>query len=176
MERQPGITWPMRTTLVDWLIQVHHHLRLLPETLYLAINLADRFLSCKTVSIPKFQLVGVASLLIACKYEEVTVPCISDFIYMVEGGYTREEIVQAERYVLSILKYDISNPGPMVFLRRISKADSYDIHTRTLSKYLIESTLTDERFIGLPYSLITAGAMYLSRKVLTNDDWVSCLV
>ncbi|TPX51032.1 hypothetical protein SeMB42_g02031 [Synchytrium endobioticum] len=171
MERQPGITWAMRSTLVDWLIQVHHHLRLLPETLYLAINLTDRFLSYRCVTLCKFQLVGVAALLIACKYEEIVVPCISDFIYMVEGGYTREEIIQAERYILAVLKYDLSNPGPMTFLRRISKADSYDVHTRTLSKYLIESTLTDERFVGIPYSLITAGAMYLSRKVLSNDDW-----
>ncbi|TPX36630.1 hypothetical protein SmJEL517_g01137 [Synchytrium microbalum] len=168
---QPYLTWAMRTTLVEWLIQVHDTLRLLPETLYLTINLMDRFLSLKTVSAEKVQLVGVAAMLIACKYEEISVPCIDDFIHFVEGGYTREEIIQAERYLLGVLKYDISSPGPMTFLRRISKADNYDVHTRTLSKYLIEAAATDARFVGVATSLVTAGAMYLSRRVLTNENW-----
>lgn len=34
----------MRTILVDWLIQVHLRFHLLQETLYLTVNIIDRFL------------------------------------------------------------------------------------------------------------------------------------
>lgn len=40
----------MRTTLVDWLMQVHMRYHMLPETLWIAINVVDRFLS-KRVSV-----------------------------------------------------------------------------------------------------------------------------
>lgn len=64
----------MRTILVDWLIEVHHRFELMPETLYLAINLIDRFLSVKTVPRRELQLLGISAMLIAAKYEEIWAP------------------------------------------------------------------------------------------------------
>ncbi len=46
------------------------------------------------------------------------------------GGYTDVEILRAERYVLKVLDFSMSYANPMNFLRRISKADNYDIQTR----------------------------------------------
>jgi hypothetical protein len=34
----------MRAILIDWLVEVHLKFKLLPETLYLTVNLIDRFL------------------------------------------------------------------------------------------------------------------------------------
>ena len=45
------------------------------ETLFLTVNLIDRFLSKQSVVRKKLQLVGLVSMLLACKYEEVSVPC-----------------------------------------------------------------------------------------------------
>lgn len=39
----------MRSILLDWLIDVHVKFDLSPETLYLTINIIDRFLSLKTI-------------------------------------------------------------------------------------------------------------------------------
>lgn len=64
----------MRTTLIDWLLQVHARYHMLPETLWIAINLIDRFLSNRVVSLVKFQLVGVTAMFIAAKYEEIMAP------------------------------------------------------------------------------------------------------
>jgi len=35
----------MRAVLIDWLINIHMKFKLLPETLYITVNLIDRFLS-----------------------------------------------------------------------------------------------------------------------------------
>lgn len=71
MESQPHINERMRSILVDWLVEVHLKFKLVPETLYLTINLIDRYLERKEVSRPKLQLIGVSCLLIASKYEEM---------------------------------------------------------------------------------------------------------
>jgi len=34
----------MRAILIDWLVEVHLKFKLVPETLYLTVNLIDRYL------------------------------------------------------------------------------------------------------------------------------------
>ncbi len=70
MKSQPDINVRMRSILVDWLIEVHRRFELMPETLYLTINILDRYLSMENVLRRELQLVGIGSLLLACKYEE----------------------------------------------------------------------------------------------------------
>ncbi|KAJ1946059.1 B-type cyclin, partial [Linderina macrospora] len=171
MDRQHALSWSMRSILIEWLVQVHERFKLLPETLCLCVNFVDRFLSTKEVMVNRLQLVGAVSLLLAAKYEELRVPSIADMEFMVEKTYSGDEIRRAERYLLRTLNFDLGWPGPISFLRRISKADNYDVATRTLAKYLIEVTLVDERFIGVPCSKVAATAHYLAMRFLGHDDW-----
>ncbi|KAL9042224.1 MAG: hypothetical protein Q9214_003846, partial [Letrouitia sp. 1 TL-2023] len=173
MDNQAEIQWSMRSVLMDWLVQVHHRFGLLPETLFLCINYIDRFLSCKIVSLGKLQLVGATAIFVAAKYEEINCPSVQEIVYMVDGGYTVDEILKAERFMLSMLQFELGWPGPMSFLRRISKADDYDLETRTLAKYFLELTIMDERFVGSPPSFTAAGAHCLARMMLRKGIWVS---
>lgn len=172
MKTQVHLEWRMRGILVDWLIEVHAKFRLLPETLFLCVNLVDRFLSSRTIGMETLQLVGVTALLVASKYEEVMAPSLENFIYVADGGYTEQEILRAERYLLRIVNFDLSYPNPMNFLRRISKADDYDIHSRTIAKYFIEISLVDDRFLKYAPSIVAAAAMYLSRRMMDRGPWV----
>jgi G2/mitotic-specific cyclin 1/2 len=173
MDHQDDLEWKMRGILIDWLIEVHTRFRLLPETLFLAVNIIDRFLSQKVVPLDKLQLVGVTAMFIASKYEEVLSPHIGNFVHVADDGFTVEEVLSAERYTLQTLKYDLSYPNPMNFLRRISKADNYDIQTRTIGKYLLEISLVDHRFMRYPQSHVAATAMYVARLILESGPWVS---
>lgn len=173
MDIQTEIQWSMRSVLMDWVIQVHCRFGLLPETLFLTVNYIDRFLSYKIVSLGKLQLVGATAIFVAAKYEEINCPSVQEIVYMVDGGYSIDEILKAERFMLSMLNFELGWPGPMSFLRRISKADDYDLESRTLSKYFLEVTLMDERFVASPPSYIAAGAHCLSRLILEKGDWVS---
>lgn len=175
MNNQGELEWKMRGILVDWLLEVHTRFRLLPETLFLAVNIIDRFLSNKIVQLDRLQLVGVTAMFIASKYEEVLSPHVQNFRHVADDGFTEEEILSAERFVLAALDYDLSYPNPMNFLRRISKADNYDIQTRTLGKYLLEIGCLDHRFIAHPPSQVAAAAMYLARMVLDRGPWDATL-
>ena len=175
MDNQNELEWKMRGILVDWLLEVHTRFRLLPETLFLAVNIIDRFLSSKIVQLDRLQLVGVTAMFIASKYEEVLSPHVQNFRHVADDGFTEEEILSAERFVLAALNYDLSYPNPMNFLRRISKADNYDIQTRTLGKYLLEIGCLDHRFLAHPPSQVAAAAMYLARLVLERGPWDATL-
>ena len=173
MDIQHEISWSMRQTLVDWLLQVHLRYHMLPETLWIAVNIVDRFLTKRTVSLLKLQLVGVTAMFIAAKYEEILAPSVEEFVTMTEKGYSKEEILKGERIMLQTLEFRISHYcSPYSWVRKISKADNYDIQTRTLSKFLTEVTLLDYRFLGAKPSLIAAVGMYCSRQML-GGDWVS---
>ena len=173
MDGQNEITWSMRQTLVDWLLQVHLRWHMLPETLWIAINIVDRFLTRRVVSLVKLQLVGVTAMFIAAKYEEILAPSVDEFVFMTENGYSKEEILKGERIVLQTLDFKVSQYcSPYSWMRKISKADDYDIQTRTLGKFLAEITLLDYRFLRCKPSLVAAVAMYSARKML-GGDWVS---
>jgi Cyclin, N-terminal domain len=92
MQRQSHINERMRAILVDWLVEVHLKFKLVPETLYLTINLIDRYLDYTEVSRPKLQLVGVTCLLIASKYEEIYPPELRDLVYICDRAYTRNDV------------------------------------------------------------------------------------
>ncbi|KAF9692739.1 hypothetical protein EKO04_009270 [Ascochyta lentis] len=171
MDHQAEIQWSMRSVLMDWLVQVHNRFTLLPETLFLAVNYVDRFLSAKVVSLGKLQLVGATALFVAAKYEEINCPSVQEIVYMVDGAYTGDEVLKAERFMLSMLQFELGWPGPMSFLRRISKADDYDLETRTLAKYFLEITVMDERFVSCAPSFLAAGAHCLARLMLKKGDW-----
>lgn len=176
MEKQDELQWKMRGILNDWIIEVHSKFRLLPETLLIAINLIDRFLSLRMVSLVKFQLVGLTALFVAAKYEEVICPSITHFLHMTDGGYEVGEILRAERYLLSTLQFDLSYPNPLHFLRRVSKADAYDVHVRTIAKFFIEISCLEHKLIAFPPSMLAAAAMWLGRLCLDRGDWHANMV
>lgn len=172
MDHQDELEWKTRSILVDWLIEVHTRFHLLPETLFLAISIIDRFLSEKVVQLDRVQLVGITAMFIASKYEEVLSPHVGNFKHVADNGFSEAEILAAERFILQTLEYDLSYPNPMNFLRRISKADNYDIQTRTVAKYLLEISVVDRRFMLYRPSHVAAAAMYLARLILDRGDWV----
>jgi hypothetical protein len=92
---------------------------------------------------------------------------------MTDNGCTKDEILKGERIILQTLDFTISAYcSPYSWVRRISKADHYDGHTRMLAKFLLEVTLHDHRFLGCKPSMIAAITMYLARRML-NGAWVS---
>lgn len=94
MQLQTNITERMRGILLNWMEDVHIRFSLLSETFMVSCNIVDRYLSQRQVMKEKLQLVGVAAILIASKYEEIYAVEVSDLIYISDNAYTREEILK----------------------------------------------------------------------------------
>uniref|UniRef100_A0A7N0UMG3 Cyclin-like domain-containing protein n=1 Tax=Kalanchoe fedtschenkoi TaxID=63787 RepID=A0A7N0UMG3_KALFE len=100
MAGQSDINERMRAILIDWLIEVHYKFELMEETLFLTVSLIDRFLERQPVVRKELQLVGITAMLMACKYEEVSVPVVTDFIYISDKAYTRKDILNMVLWLL----------------------------------------------------------------------------
>lgn len=178
---QTVITGKIREVLIDWLVQVHLRFRLLPETLYLTVDIIDRFLQDDiAVDRSHLQLVGVAAMFIASKYEEIYAPEIEDFVFITDKTYDSSKIRQMERRILRAIEFNLGRPLPLHFLRRNSKAGHVDTQEHTLAKYMLELTLPEYNMRHHNPSQVAAAALYLSLRVLTpgwnSEVWDASLV
>jgi G2/mitotic-specific cyclin-B, other len=163
---QTDINEKMRAILVDWLIEVHYKFKLLPETLFLTINLIDRYLERADVQRTRLQLVGVTAMLIACKFEEIYAPEVRDFVYITDKAYTREEILQMEYSMLSTLDFNITSASSLRFLERFAKISNASTQQFFMARYLIELPLIEYRMLKHNPSIQAASALYLAKKIL----------
>lgn len=166
---QREMTPKMRSVLVDWLVNVHTQFRLLPETLYLAISVMDRFFSLEVVGKDKIQLVGVTAFFVAAKFEEIYPPTIDDLVAICDNLYGRRDIIKMEMAIVKRLRFDMGHPLPLHFLRRNSKAAHASPKIHTLAKYLMELTLLDHECSSWPSSLQAATALFVTLKVMSTD-------
>ncbi|KNE58171.1 hypothetical protein AMAG_04984 [Allomyces macrogynus ATCC 38327] len=170
--KQPDFeSWDVRAIAVDWMMQVHTQMHMLPETLHLAVNLFDRFLSKRQVYKPKVQLAGLTVLFMAAKIEEVESP---DVMAMLDHcpTVTAHDVVRAEQHILRALNFDVWAPGPLQFLRRVSVADGFDVEHRSAAKILVDVALLDHRLLAYPPSQVAAACLWLARTIVSGvDDW-----
>jgi hypothetical protein len=167
---QSEITPKMRAVLIDWLIGVHLQFHLLQETLYTTVAIIDRYLQVEvnhgTVTKAKLQLVGVAAMLVAAKYEEIYAPEVMDFVYITDRAFTEKEILRMEVKILCSLQFDLGRPLPLHFLRRASKAGCVEAITHTLAKYIMELSLGSYTMASVPPSQLAAASLALAMRLL----------
>ncbi|KAL0366481.1 UNVERIFIED_CONTAM: Cyclin-B2-3 [Sesamum radiatum] len=169
MSQQFDINERMRGILIDWLIEVHYKFELMDETLYLTINLIDRFLAVQSVIRKKLQLVGVTAMLLACKYEEVSVPVVDDLILISDKAYCRKEVLDMEKLMINTLQFNLSLPTPYVFMRRFLKAAQSDKRLELLSFFIIELCLVEYEMLRFPPSLLAAAAIFTAHCTLSGS-------
>ncbi|ERL83299.1 hypothetical protein D910_00807, partial [Dendroctonus ponderosae] len=93
MSKQPQLSWHIRSILVDWLASVMSAYTFRNETFHLSINYIDRFLSGASVIKSKFQLLGVAALLLATKIEEIHPIKLEDCVYLTDETFTTRQYI-----------------------------------------------------------------------------------
>jgi hypothetical protein len=166
-EKQPSINPMMREILVDWLVEVHRKFRLVPDSLYLAVNIVDRYLSQVTVTRDRLQLVGVASMLIAAKYEEIYPPEVKDCVYICDRAFTRQHVLEMELDILRKLNFMITVPTGQPFLCRFLFVTNASPTMKCAANYYLESMLQEYDVIGHRPSLVAAAAVCLA---LNHND------
>ncbi|KAF2600112.1 hypothetical protein F2Q68_00007637 [Brassica cretica] len=139
----------MRGVLVDWLVEVAEEYKLLSYTLYLDVSYIDRFLSLQIVNRQKLQLLGVSSMLIASKYEEILPPNVEDFCYITDNTYTKQEIVKMAADLLLALQFELGNPTTNIYLRLL-ESDAFGGYGRDREGW--KPVLKSSAFDGIPSS------------------------
>ena len=172
---QKDINEKMRAILVDWLVDVHLKFKLLPETLFLTINIIDRYLEKNAIARQKLQLVGVASMLIACKYEEIYAPEIKDFVYVTDKAYTKEDILFMEGTILCGLDFNLTFTSSFRFLERYAALSNFDEKMVMLARFLLEMSLVEYKMLKYSLSNLASSAVYLVNKIKKKEAWSEVL-
>lgn len=170
----------MRPYLLDFLIEAHTAFQLLPTTLYLTVNLLDRYCSKRVVYKRHYQLVGCAALLIAAKYgdKKDRVPTIRELKSMCCSLYDDDMFAQMEWHVLQTLGWTIGHPTVDSFLQIAVMDTPYDPEVEHLALYILEISLFHREFVSKRSSDLARAALALSRCVLgrplpRHNKWAS---
>ncbi|XP_074528445.1 cyclin-A1 [Halichoeres trimaculatus] len=177
LDKHPEITNGMRVILVDWLVEVVQEYRLRCETLHLAVTYLDRFLSCKAcVKRGKLQLVGTAALMIAAKYEEISPPELSEFVYTTDSTYTQKQLVRMEKVFLQVLAFKLAAPTINQFLCLFTSIQPVCATTENLALYVAELSLLEmDPFLKYRQSIVAAAAYCLADYTVNRSLWPNSL-
>ncbi|MBN3277226.1 CCNA2 protein, partial [Polyodon spathula] len=177
MKKQPDITNSMRAILVDWLVEVGEEYKLQNETLYLAVNYIDRFLSSMSVLRGKLQLVGTAAMLLASKFEEIYPPDVAEFVYITDDTYTKKQVLRMEHLILKVLSFDLAAPTINQFLTQYFLYRQANSKVESLSMFLGELSMVDsDPFLKYLPSITAAAAFVLANFTITGATWPESLV
>lgn len=169
---QTEIQWYMRPYLMDFLIEAHAAFGLLEETLFLTVNLLDRYCSKRVVYKRHYQLVGCAALLIAAKYgdRKERVPTVKELKSMCCSLYEEEMFTQMEWHVLVTLNWVIGHPTTDSFLQLELAEDPADVEVQHLTWFICELALYRRDFVGVLPSLMAKCAFHLARYILQRYE------
>ncbi|EMD41794.1 hypothetical protein CERSUDRAFT_43145 [Gelatoporia subvermispora B] len=166
MDQQPEIRWHMRPCLVDFLVEIHFTFRLRPETLYLTLNIIDRYVSRRVVYVKHYQLVGCAALWIAAKFEDAKerVPTVQDLAQICRDTYDEAAFIQMEGHVLQTIQWALGHPTAEAWLRMICCGPyAEEPKVQHVARFLMEITLFYREFVKYAPSSIALGALTLAR-------------
>ena len=173
---QKEINQSMRIILIDWLIEVHSQFNFKEETLYIAIYIMDSYLSKKYIQRKNFQLLGITSLLIASKLNEVYFRKIADYAFITANAYSIDHIKYMEEDITKTLDFNFLIPSALSFFEIISKkfGISEDLNKFRFGEFLIQSFLIDYRSLQFSYSTIACACCYIVMKFYKMKNYQIC--
>jgi len=179
-----------RQRLISWLIDVQIKCKIRTSSFHHAINILDRFLSIKYVPYNLklifnknikdcLQLIGCVAMWLSAKYNEVSAPDISDFVYMSDGAFTIKDMKKMEEEIINTLNFNFSTPNSYHFAKRYihimkhyMRTDKIRVRLDHLVRYYIEFAIFAPELFGKNYSLIAAGSVMAASYWLdVNFEW-----
>ncbi|XP_062032911.1 G1/S-specific cyclin-E1 [Lepus europaeus] len=172
LQRHPLLQPKMRAILLDWLMEVCEVYKLHRETFYLAQDFFDRYMATQENIVKTLlQLIGISSLFIAAKLEEIYPPKLHQFAYVTDGACSGDEILTMELVIMKALKWHLS-PLTIVSWLNVYMQVAYlnDVCEVLLPQYpqqiftqiaeLLDLCVLDVGCLEFSYGVLAASALY----------------
>ena len=171
ISNQRDINGKMRAILIDWLVDVNLKFKLLPQTLFISVNLVDRYLSSRNVSRQQLQLLGVTALMIVSKYEEIYPPLIKDYVAVCDSAYSKEDILDMETRILQAVCFDLTQTSAFTFLEHLQQRVKLEQRALVFARYILENAFLDLGSLRYSNHELTAGSIFLVNKIFKKEGW-----
>ncbi len=142
------------------------------ETLFLSMNIKDRYLNIKSIEDCKLKIFSLACLFVASKYEEIYFPSVNSFIKTIKENFFNnpnsfqkrvDEFLGWEYEILSTLNFDILHTTPYIFLMRLNEISGNDKNIFYLAEFFLEFSFFYNQLNVYSSLLKACSALYIAR-------------
>jgi hypothetical protein len=159
----------MRKILVNWILQVAEKFKANQETVHISIQIIDYILvfSHKKITKTNFQLLGISSLFVASKYNEIYTPEAKKYVYVCDGLYTLEDLFGMESYILTLTNFNLQFPTLGNFVGPLTNDSSLNQEFKKTVDSLSKMSVLDFNLFNRFKKLHVTGAiLYLTSRLL----------
>ena len=162
-----------RFSFINLFISFQNEFMLRQETLYLCINIFDRYIEKKMIEKKKSEdlnMIALTCLFIASKYEEIYPPYLKEFLDIFNKKYSKRDITLKEDEILSSLDFQVIIYSPLLFLKIFCQSN--DKETKMIfdcAQFFLELCQIEPKFCELKSTLQASICLYLARKFILND-------
>ena len=156
-----------RGIIFQWLIKNNHNWKLNDDTIFMAMNIMDRYISKYKVKNSEFQLIGIASYFIASKYEDIYPQYLDELSKICNFIYTPDDIIKKEYEILSGLNFDILYNSSYKFLTFLhSICDKENMKLFYLAQFILELSLENLEILEYSQCKRAMAALLLAKKIM----------
>ena len=164
------ITPEMRTVAVDWLVLIHHKIFKFEEnTLFLTIQIFDRYLSKVIIGIEKTELLLIASFILASKHNEIDYINMKEAIQLSKNKFNKEQIIKMEYDILNVINFEILAPTMSEFFEIF--ANFLNLSNKKLNEglFILNIVLADFHMLEYPNFILALAVIKLITKKINKD-------
>ena len=157
----------MRTVAVDWLVLIHHKIFKFKEnTLFLTIQIFDRYLSKTNLSIEKTELLLLTSFMLASKYNEIDYVNMQETLQLSQNKFTKEQIIEMETEILIKLDFEVLAPTMCEYFKLFASYLNLSEEKINHGFYVLNIVLVDFHMLEYPnFMLALAVVKLITKKV-----------
>lgn len=166
--RHPDMSMKARKMMVNMFVQSQYFHKMNQEVLFMAVSVFDRYLSHSNVKNFKrenLQLLGLACMLIASKYEEIYPPSVQKLIFHSEEPISLDDLLDMEGDILQKLDFKLAMPSSNWFFNRFAEVCELTQSMKNLGSCLVELLLFEYDALQFKRSQIAAAAVLLCLRV-----------
>ena len=168
------ITPELRAKMIDWMVEVMTSFKCNDQTFFMSVSLMDRYLKLKSkkMFIGDLHAIGVASMFLASKYEDILPLRMEVMVKKIAHNKLSAKIIREYEYdILSTLDYFLQIPTSLEFLTRYLKGLENDLKDekiilKKMSIYLLKLISHDYAFCGIKISKMAISSIYVALKIV----------
>ena len=155
-----GINPETRTCLIDSLIDLQKIFNFNERTLFITVQLFDRFLTTSIINnLSKIEeedldILLTTSLLIASKIEESILYKLTDYLGILSDKYTTNNIIEMEDKILNVINFNVVVPTMLDFFEVFAEKCKLDKIQRYKGLFLLNIVLLDINLSQISGSVI----------------------
>ena len=156
-----------RSIILQWLVKNNMKWKLKDDTIFMAMNIMDRYISKFKSKNLEFQLIAISSYFIASKYEDIYPPYLDELSQICNYIYSNDDIIKKEYEILVGLNFDIlynSSYKYLTFLHSI--ADKDNLKLLYLAQFILELSLENLDILEHSQSQRALAALLIAKKIL----------